>query len=488
MAHMAKHRGYKSIATEDLLYELELELGVIEPVEIENDNKDEKRQVYAALNRVEQLKQNYPYETIAQVIHRAVMEGALKSYRNHDNYEKMIRREEIEDEIETIIKKQFEFGFLPEEYQIHKLIVSLQEAITDQVMPENDPSLFGRCSFYSKEIAAPKYSYLYDMYRLYKILSDLRIDNYIVTEEDRNKIVTYVETKIVTGKGIKQLTYKEIRKILSLDNTCKIFGKDDDSMIKGKKIPRILVKFFFFEKIKNFSKTMQSIVQHPDSLQIFAELSQILQQEKAPKPSFERIKTLLETNGISVDGEEILAIIKGYKPGTLSISHRFILDALPHLIEGKDEKEVQSILGISTSENYSTFPKSLKHLHLGKENIFEKHQNHINNHAIKSLASWVLRRIADLSWKYGIFDEIIIESARDALPENIKKEIDKGMREKEKALDKIIEGYKKDFPDIDRKMARKIRLLRQQKLDYDWLNRFRLPDLYHYDNHNNYSE
>jgi len=464
MAHMAKHRGYKSIATDDLLYELELELGLIEAIDEEDAQKDEKRQVYAALNRVEHLKKEYPSETIAQVIHRSVNEGKLSAYRNHDNYEKMIRREDIEDEIETIIETQQEFGLFDDDSKAEKFIEQLHEVITDQVMPENDPDLFGKCSFYRDEIAAPKYSYLYDMYRLYKTLGDLSIDNYEVTQDDREAVVSYVQEKIKSGKNIDKITYKEIHKILSLKDEHKIFGKEDVQNIKGKKSQRVFVKFFFLSKTKEFAQTMQAVTSHPESLHIFAELAEIIQQEKTPKPSFERIKTLLEDHNIEATPKEILSLIKGYTAGTLSMSHRYIIDALPHFAEGKREDKVKELLGISTSEDYSGFPKSLKHLHLGKENLFEQYKKPpINNHAIKSLASWALRRIADLSWCYGIFDEIIIESARDALPESIKKEIEKGMKAKEKEIDKIIESYKKEFPSIDRKMARKIRLLESQK-------------------------
>ncbi len=463
MAHMAAHRGYKSIATDDLLYELELELGLIEKSSEEKEAKDEKRQVYAALNRVEQLKKKYPFETIAQVIHRAVEEGALSSYRNHNNYEKMIRREDIEDEIATIVQTQCEFGLFDNKERKDLFIEALHEAITDQVMPENDPALFGKCSFYPDEIAAPKYSYLYDMYRLYKTLGDLSIDNYQVTQEDREAIVAYIEKKIKNGKNIDKISYKEVRKTLSLPNESKIFGREDEQIIKGKKSQRAFVKFFFLSKIKDFPHIMKSIVTHSNSLKLFAELAEIIQQEKTPKPSFERIKILLLSYSIEVDNKEVLALIKGYAPGTLSMSHRYIQEALPYFAEGKNEVEIKELLGIKTSEDYSHFPKSLKYLHLGKGNLFEKYQNKINNHAVKSLASWALKRIADLSWKYGVFDEIIIESARDALPDTIKKEIEKGMREKEKEIEKIVGKHKKEFPGINKKMARKIRLLELQK-------------------------
>ncbi len=480
LAHMAKHRGYKSIASEDLLYELELELGLSEPISGDDEEKDEKRQVYAALNRVKKLKQDYPHETIAQVIHRAVQEGKLSAYRNHGNYEKMIRREDIEHEIETIIVKQCEFGAIPlEPDRCNELAEALQEAITDQVMPENDPSLFGKCAFYTDEYAAPKYSYLYDLYRLYKTLADLKITAYEVTQEDRQRVVAFVEQKIASGKNIKQLTYKELRKILSVPNECKIFGKDDEITIKGKKEQRSFAKFFFLDKIKSFPFLMKSIISHPDRLEIFTTLAQIVQFEKTPKPSYEKIKAILQKYEIEVPDEEIVAFIKGYVSGTLSISHRYILDALPHFEEGKNEKEIQEILEIDTSENYEKYPKSLKYLHLGKENLFERYQNPINNHAVKSLASWVLRRVADLSWKYGVFDEIVIESARDALPESIKKEIEKGMKEKERELDKIIEANKKEFPSVDRKMARKIKLLQSQKfMDIYTGNMIKISDLF----------
>ena len=464
LAHMAKHRGYKSIAMEDLLYELELELGLIEPPEFDGKKEtDERRQVYAALNRVEELKQLYSHETIAQVIHRAVQEGKLRSYRNHDNYEKMIRREDIEKEIETILAKQCEMGGIAFDTDRCKAFIeSVQEIITDQTMPENDPDLFGKCSYYPQEIAAPKYSYLYDLYRLYKVLADLNISNYEVTQEDREKIVFYVTNKIEQGKSVKQLTYKEIRKILSLSPDQKLYGKEDQMVIKGKASQRTLIKYFFISELSKFPLLMQEIKRHPDHLKIFVKLAEHLRFHKTPKPALEAIRELCTKHGINLKEEEILALIKAKNAGTLSISHKFIIDALPHFAEGKNETETKEILGVATSEDYSTFPKSLRHLHLGTNNLYEQHKNSINNHAVKSLASWALRRISDLSWRYGTFDEIIIESARDALPQSIKDAIDKAMREREKEIDKIIAKYQKEFPKVDRKMARKIKLLEAQ--------------------------
>ncbi len=466
--HMAKHRGYKSIATDDLLYELQMELGLL-GTETESSSKSDRSQVYEALGRLEELKRAYGSETIAQVIHRAVAEGKFRSYRNHDDYEKMIRREDIEEEIEKIVLKQAEFGALPlTNEQIGALIDDLKECITDQEMPTIDDSLFGYCTFYKDEIAAPKYSYLYDLYRLYKKLADLRIDHYEVTQEDREKIVEWVTDKVKAGEDVEKITYKDVREILNLAPDQKIYGLEDERVFKNEKgkidtKPRVFVPFFFLANISKFKKLIASIQKHPDAQTIFKELAEIIQRSKTPQEAYEKVKNLLQNNGLDAADAEIMELFKNKEPGTLELSHRYILQALPLFLEGMDEKEIQRQLGFADSEDYSRYPKSLKHLHLGHNNLFEAEENPINNHAVKSLASWALGLIADLSWRYGPFDEIVVETTRDALPKVRRDAIKKAMDEQEKALDDIIKKYKKEFPTIDKRLARKIQLWEQQK-------------------------
>jgi len=465
-AHMAKHRGYKSIATDDLLHELELELGLVEKNVDDEKKADEKRQIYAALGRLEQLKEAYKSETIAQVIHRAVQEGKFRSYRNHDDYEKMIRREDIEEEIEKIIAIQRDLGGLSlSDEKAGELIDELQICITDQEMPTIDPNLFGKCTFYPDEFAAPKYSYLYDLFRLYKKLADLRIDHYEVTAEDRKRVIQWVEERIAKGKNLKKLTHKDIRKILGLADHQKIFGQEDERTVKkGSKEPRTFVPFFFISDLAKYKSLFSSILCRENGYILMKEIAEIIQQAKTPQESYEKIKNLLEKEGIDVSDKtkEIVELFKNKKPGTLELSHRYILEALPHFLEGMNEKEVQEYLGVGNKEDYSSYPKSLSYLHLREGNLFEKEENPINNHAVKSLASWALGLIADLSWRFGPFDEIVIESARDTLPEKIRKEIEKAMKSREKDLDEIIKKYKEQFPTIDKRLARKIQLWESQ--------------------------
>ncbi len=462
-AHMAKHRGYKSIATDDLLYELEKELGLLEEEMDDKVTNDEKRQVYRALHRLEELRKRYETETVTQAIHRAVQEGELRSYRNHDDYEKMIRREDIEEEIEKIVDRQRELGaFDFDTEKLTDLIDALHECITDQEMPTIDEGIFGRCSFYKEEIAAPKYSYLYDLYRLYKKVGDLRIDHYEVTPEDRLKIIQWVEERLAQGKNVKKITHKDLRKILGLSTEQKIHGMEDERIIKGKKEPRTFVPFFFISDIAKFKKPFSQIMKSPERMLIMRQLAEILQCAKTPQEYHSRIMELLKKHHIDADDREIVDLFRNKKPGTLSLSHCYIEKALPLFLEGLEEKEIQQRLGLEESENYSRYPKSLRHLHLKEGNLFEKEENPINNHAVKSLASWALGLIADLSWRYGPFDEIVIESARNALPEKRRKEIEKAMNEREKRLEEIISRYRGQFPTIDKRLARKIQLWEEQ--------------------------
>jgi CRISPR-associated endonuclease Csn1 len=466
-SHMAKYRGYKSISTEDLLYELEIELGFISDKDIEDSiNDDENRKVYRALNSIEKLKKEYPELSISQIIDKAVKDGVFKSYRNHDNYEKMIRREDIRDEIKKMLLYQKEFGlFKLDEKEFQDFEDEIIDTIINQEDAKIDPNLFGKCAFLKDERVAPRYSYLYDIYKLYKSVRDLNISNHKVSIEDREKIYKFVEDKIVLGKNVKELKYKDIRKILSLQSDQKIFGLEDSIKLpKGKSSDRTLVKFHFISSISPYKNLIAKIKDDKDYLDIFKNIADILQETKSPKSSYKKIISLLDDKNINFDtrDEEVLNLIKKKSSGSLSISHKYILKALPYFHQGMSDSDIQKELGVVLEEDYSKFPKSLKYLHLGYDNLFEKYENKINNHAVKSLASWSLGIVCDLSYRYGIFDEIIVESARDTLPKKIKDSIEKSIKNRENELENIQKEYADTFPNLTKKDAKKIKLWKEQ--------------------------
>ena len=58
------------------------------------------------MKTIEELRVQKPQKTVAQIIYEEEMQKATPTFRNHDNYNYMIRREYINDEIAKIIKAQ----------------------------------------------------------------------------------------------------------------------------------------------------------------------------------------------------------------------------------------------------------------------------------------------------------------------------------------------------------------------------------------------
>jgi len=475
LAHIAKHRGYRSLSTSDLIDELKDELGIKKDTTTkktkkksssksktpeEKEKEKESKKIAEKIKLLNALHEEYGSQIISQTICRAVSEGKFSSYRNHHVLDKMIHRDHIAKEAEAIIRAQAGFGLISAN-TAEKLCDLFVSEIIEQDMPTNDMDIFGRCTYYPDEISAPKYSYLGDFFRLYKHLADLKISGYEIQDEDKKKIEDYVFSKINNGKSLPNLKYKDIRKALELSDEQMIFGKEDDEIVKDKKVARIFVSFFFISKIDKFPALFKSVKEHEASTDIFIQLAEITQAEKTPKPAYTRLRKLFDDYGISVTDDEIISLIEERESGSVSLSHRFIKEALPYIKEGNNDlDEVAEMIGDTSPVRYDTMPKSLRHLHLGKNNLYEQYiKPKINNHPVKSLASWSLRGIADLSRKYGIFDEIVIETTRDVLSEKRKKEIEMGMNSNKKEIDNIIETYKKEFPSINREQARKMKLL-----------------------------
>jgi len=100
---MAKHRGYKSLDTDDLLEELLIELGF--EVEEKKEKDAEKGKIKQALKTVESFRKKYPEKTVARIIYEIEIQKENPTFRNHDNYNYMIRREYINEEIRKIVNQ-----------------------------------------------------------------------------------------------------------------------------------------------------------------------------------------------------------------------------------------------------------------------------------------------------------------------------------------------------------------------------------------------
>jgi len=416
---IAKHRGYKSLDTNELLEELceELELDC----EIKSSKKDdEKGKIKQALKRVEELKQS-SNKTVAQIIYELELEKQTPTFRNHDNYNYMIRREYIEDELKKLVDAQQHF------FKDNKddFFQKLKEIIVKQDESSNDLNLFANCQYYKEYKVANQYSVVADIFKMYESVANIIFNKEKISKEQIKLIADDFFTKIKKGKNIPDIKYKDIRKILNLGNDVKIFNKDDSYIRKGKTIHHTITKFHFLSNLSKFDNSF--IVDN--SLEKLAEIFEVLNKEKSPKTIFEKL------NG-SVDEKTIIELIR-YKSGkSLSISHYAMLKFIPYFQEGLTTDEIKQKLDLNRCEDYLEYKKGIKYLHI---NQFEKDDNlEINNHPVKYVVSAVMRVIKHLHTLYGAFDEIKVESTRElSLNDESKKNIEKANKEFEKKLDDI---------------------------------------------------
>jgi len=459
---ISKHRGYKSLDSGDLLEELceELHLESSNPKEKEKKD-DEKGKVKQALKTVEHLKQTNPSKTVAQIIYEVESSSQIPTFRNHDNYKYMIRREYINEEIEKIVNAQKDFGFFTSTFDTNLFFKRLKETIDDQKESTNDLSLFGQCEFYPEFKVAHQYSLITDIFKMYQSVANITFNQNIkITKEQIKLISDDFFTKIKQGKNISDIKYKDIRKILNLQDEIKIFNKDDERNDKGKKVPNTLIKFHFVNNLSKFGDVFGEILDKPNKYEILKEIFDTLKLEKSPKNIYLKLKNIL-------DEKTIIELIKNKSGSSMYTSHEAMIQFIPYFEDGLNLTEIKEKLNLSTEEDYSKFPKGIKYLLTSQ---FEKDNNlNLNNHPVKSTVSAVLRVVKHLHTTYGAFDEIKVESTRElSLNDEAKKEIEKANRENEAKFQAIVEN--KEYQAIAnqygkniKKYARKILMWESQE-------------------------
>jgi len=410
---LAKHRGYKSLDSDDLLEELLLSLGYdIEEKKAKKD--DEKGEIKKALQIIESLKEQYPDKTVAQIIYEVEITKTNPTFRNHNNYRYMIRREYIREEIEKIIKSQEKFGFFDDEFDIDSFIKELISTIDDQKESTNDRSLFSDCQYYPEHKVAHQYSLLSDIFKMYQSVANIKLNKESITKEQIALVADDFFKRLKIGKNIIDIEYQDIRKILKLSDEIKIFGKADYYLDKkGKKSHHAITKFHF---VSNLTKIDNSFIinalQRDNSLEIFKEIFDVVEFEKSPKSIYEKLYKIFDNYHL-VDDEKskidtIISIIRQKSGNSMNISPYAMIKFVPYFEDGLTTDEIKKILNLDREEDYSRYKKGIKHLHIS---TFEADDNlTINNHPVKSIVSANIRLLKHLHSKYGVFDEIRVES------------------------------------------------------------------------------
>lgn len=450
---LAKHRGYKSLDSDDLLEELCKDLDINIDDKKPKKADDEKGQIKKALLTIEELRENST-KTVAQIIYELELKKDNPTFRNHDNYNYMIRREYIDEEIQKIINSQVKFGLFSDSFDSGTFIQRLKDIITFQNPSTNDMSLFGNCEYYSEFKVAHQYSIISDIFKMYQSVSNITFNKKTdkITKEQIKLIADDFFMKIKKGKNISDIKYKDIRKILKLPDDIKIFNKDDEKLT--------ITKFHFLSSLTKINnKFITDALEQENGYEILKEIFEVLQFNKDPKFIYEQLKD-------KVDDETIINLIKNKGGNSLNISQKAMIKFIPYFEQGLTTDEIKEKLELNRNEDYSEFKKGIKYLNIKQ---FETDDNlTVNNHPVKYVVSATIRLIKYLHTTYGVFDEIRVESTRElSQNEETKKEIDKANRALEKEIDdivankeyqKIAEHYGKDL----RKYARKILMWKSQ--------------------------
>jgi len=467
---IAKHRGYKSLDSSDLLEELCENLNIPFAEDKKSKKDDEKGKIKAALKNIENLKCEYPNKTVATIIYEEELKNPTPTFRNHDNYKYMIRREDINDEIKKIIKAQEQFGLFNADFKTDEFISKLIQTIDDQKESSNDMNLLANCEFYPdidfpQNKVSHQYSLIADIYKMYQAVSNITFNKNPTLRISKDQIKLIADdffTKIKKGKSIKDIKYKDIRKILKLSDDMKIFNKDDSYQNKGKKQDNTIIKFHF---VNNLSKIDNSFIlkafEKENPYQELKEIFDTLGFEKSPKTIYEKLKG-------KVDDKTIIELIKNKDGSSLRISSYAMIKFIPYFEKGYTLDEIKEKLKLNRCEDYSGFRKGIKYLSVSQ---FEKDDNlSINNHPVKYVVSATLRLIKHLHTTYGAFDEIRVESTRElSLSDDAKKEIDKANKALEKQIDTIVAN--KEYQKIAEQYGKNLRKYARKILMYEEQNR-----------------
>lgn len=474
---IAKHRGYKSLDTDDLLEEFCEKLGLNQEKKKDNGKDNEKGKIKQALKTIETLKLQFPQKTIPQIIYEVEIQKENPTFRNHDNYNYMIRREYINEEIKALVLSQEKFGLFDKNFNSNAFIEKLIETIDDQKGSSNDLSLFGNCEYLKNEKVAHQYSLLGDIYKMYQSVANITFNSnptIKISKEQIKLIANDFFDKLKNGKNISDIKYKEIRKILKLSDDFKIFNKEDSYKSKDKTQENSITKFHFVNNLSKFDKDfIKSILEKSNKYDILKEVFDVLRDEKQPKPIYDKLNNIFSKYDLikneSIKNNTILELIKNKTGSSLSISHQAMINIIPYFEDGSTIDEIKQKLNLSREEDYLSYKKGIKYLSVAQ---FENNNNlPINNHPVKYVVSAALRLIKHLHVTYGAFDEIRVESTRElSLNDESKRNIDKVNRENEAKITAILENI--EYQQIAQTYGKKLEKYARKILIWDEQERF----------------
>lgn len=317
--------------------------------------------------------------------------------------------------------------------------------------------LIGKCTFYPEEYRASKASYTAQEFNL---LNDL------------NNLTVPTETKKLSEEQKKVIVeYAKEAKTLGASTLLKYIAKMIDASVDQIRGYRVDVnnkpEMHTFEVYRKM-QSLETISVGELSRNVLDELAHILTLNTEREGIEEAINTKLKD---SFSQDQVLELVQFRKnnsslfsKGWHNFSLKLMMELIPELYETSEEQmTILTRLGKQKSKETSKRTKYIDEKELTEE---------IYNPVVAKSVRQAIKIINEATKKHGIFDNIVIEMARENNEEDAKKDYIKRQKanqdEKYAAMEKAAFQYngKKELPDSifhgHKELATKIRLWHQQ--------------------------
>ncbi len=419
LIHIAKRRGFKSIRKS-------------EEAKTEGD-------LLKSIKKITDDFETGKYRTVGEMFALNYTNGEPKRNKA-GNYNKSISRDLLRQEIETIFKIQREFGSSIATEDIE----DGYKAIAFYQRPLKTIEIKAACTFEPNEKRAPKCAYTSEIFAALNKLVNLRLINEL--GDTRFLAAVEIEDAITLTHKLAKVTYKQLRKELCIDNDIRFlnlnYGKTDS---KGEIVD---VENTTFIELKNYHAIRKAIEGNPklgkayfemikEDEGFFNTIALILTCEKTDESIEKKLKEYGYENEV-IDSVKPLSMSK-----TSHLSIKAMKKLIPFMMQGMKYSEACEKAGYKTEKN--------------KEQKFDllpvlSQEELTTNPVVNRAVSQTRKVVNSLIKKYGAFDAIIIEMARDLSKSvterrEIKKAQDEFQNEKERARQRCLEhGLNPDNP------------------------------------------
>jgi len=317
--------------------------------------------------------------------------------------------------------------------------------------------LIGKCTFYPDEYRASKASYTAQEFNLLNDLNNLTVptETKKLSEEQKKTIIEYAKTAKTLGASTL------------LKYIAKLIGASVDQ-IHGYRIdPNKKPEMHTFEVYRKM-QSLETIKVEELPRKVIDELAHILTLNTEREGIEEAINAKLKDTFSQDQVLELVQFRKNnsslFSKGWHIFSLKLMMELIPELYETSEEQmTIITRLGKQKSKEISKRTKYIDEKELTEE---------IYNPVVAKSVRQAIKIINESTKKYGIFDNIVIEMARENNEEDAKKEYIKHQKanldEKNAAMEKAAFQYngKKELPDNvfhgHKELATKIRLWHQQ--------------------------